>query len=462
MRTSDLGPAILVLGVALVLLVRLAPGSFVQVPIVVVAVALGWMLAVAVGARRRGAAGERRHPAAEAGAAGADLRASRQRLAGILEIAEDAIISLDEAQRIVLFNHGAERIFGYTMAEVLGKPLDVLLPERYATSHREHIARFGLSPMATRRMDERAEIIGRRKDGGEFAAEASISKLEIGAEKTFTVFLRDITARKQAEAEILRLNAGLEREVAARTAELRETIEELEAFSYSVSHDLGAPLRAIGGFAAILAQDHAARLEPEARRHLGIIHDNTLKMERLIDDLLAFSRLSRRRLAPVRIDMRQLAASVFEDLKAMNPERQLDVRINDLLPAHGDPAMMRQVFYNLLSNAVKFSRPRPIAAIEVGCRPEGTDNVYSVKDNGVGFDMRYVSKLFGVFRRLHSAEAFEGTGVGLAIVERIVRRHGGRVWAEAAPDAGATFYFTLPRRADAAPASVPPPPVAAP
>ncbi len=257
----------------------------------------------------------------------------------------------------------------------------------------------------------------------------------------------------------------------AKTEQARALLEavnrELEAFSYSVSHDLRAPLRAISGFAQAVVEDYAPRLDDEGKRFLGLIQDNAHRMGQLIDDLLTFSRLGRQQLLETQIDLGALAQAVFEELATQTPGRRIRFVAHPVPPALGDKTMLRQVLANLLSNAVKFTRPRAEAVIEFGCvagvpggegilpsnrGPEARDaglpapreQVYYIKDNGVGFDMQYASKLFGVFQRLHSAAEFEGTGVGLAIVYRIVTRHGGRVWAQGQVDRGAVFYFTLP------------------
>ena len=228
-----------------------------------------------------------------------------------------------------------------------------------------------------------------------------------------------------------------------RTNQLSDANKELEAFSYSISHDLRAPLRAVNGFANILMEDYAASLPAEVQRHLGTIRDGTVKMEQLIEALLTFSRLSRQPLTKRRVSLANLIRQVLDELKPEQEDRRVNIYIADLPDCEADPLLLKQVFINLLGNALKYSQQREIATIEVGVQNGSGPCVYYVKDNGVGFDMEYANKLFGVFQRLHSANEFEGTGVGLAIVQRIISRHGGRIWAESSVDQGATFYFTL-------------------
>ncbi len=254
-----------------------------------------------------------------------------------------------------------------------------------------------------------------------------------------------LDATQRALMNILE-DVEVERVKAEQARALLEAVNrELEAFSYSVSHDLRAPLRAISGFAQAVVEDYAPRLDDEGKRFLGLIQDNAHRMGQLIDDLLTFSRLGRQPLLATQVDLETLARGIFEELIAQGSGRQIELVIRAVPPALGDKAMLRQVLVNLLSNAIKFTRPRAEARLEFGYRPEVDGGAYYVKDNGVGFDMQYVGKLFGVFQRLHSTAEFEGTGVGLAIVLRIITRHGGRVWAEGRMDRGATFYFTLPK-----------------
>ncbi|MFI5379277.1 MAG: PAS domain S-box protein [Tepidisphaerales bacterium] len=290
------------------------------------------------------------------------------------------------------------------------------------------------------------EATALNKDGREIPYYVSAVRMETNGTFYAVGIGIDITERVRAEAEIRKLNAELEQRVLERTAELAAANKELEAFSYSVSHDLRAPLRAIVGFSRILMEDHLAQLPAEAGRLLQIIEANTKQMGRLIDDLLAFSRLGRQAVSKRRFSPKGLVEEVVAQIRAGEPpDRHVHVIVGDLPECRADPALLRHVFVNLISNALKYSRGRDPAIVEIGC-PTG-DNaagcVYFVKDNGAGFDMRYVGKLFGVFQRLHRDDEYEGTGVGLAIVQRIVNRHGGHIWAEAEVDRGATFYFTL-------------------
>lgn len=256
--------------------------------------------------------------------------------------------------------------------------------------------------------------------------------------------LEQINERIRAEKEVSALNRQLEQRVAERTTQLEASNKELEAFSYSVSHDLRTPLRAIDGFSHILLEDYATTLDDEGKRLLKVVRENTIRMSQLIDDILKFSRTGRVEITFTEIDMEKLAQAVIEELQPTIAGSKLQLEIEHIPSVTGDRAMMRQVFVNLLSNAIKFSRTKETPMIKVGATVKENEVIYYVKDNGVGFDMQFVDKLFGVFQRLHSVTEFEGTGIGLAIVKSIITRHGGRVWADSKLSEGATIYFALP------------------
>lgn len=272
--------------------------------------------------------------------------------------------------------------------------------------------------------------VGRRAE----ALEASNRSLE-----------HEMTERRRTDDELRMLNLDLEKRVEERTSQLEAANKELESFSYSVSHDLRAPLRAVAGFSQMLAEDHAEQLNAEAQRLLGVVQGEAQRMGMLIDDLLAFSRLGRQAMQMSELDMTALARSTFDTLRTQHQNARAELHMGSLPRCRADRGLLGQVWINLLANALKFSSKRDRPRIEVSAITDDKEHVYFVRDNGAGFDPRYQAKLFGVFQRLHDASEFPGTGVGLALVQRIITRHGGRVWADGRPDEGATFYFTLPK-----------------
>jgi PAS domain S-box-containing protein len=365
---------------------------------------------------------------------------ARAYLASIVESSDDAIIGKSTEGVIRSWNLGAERLYGYTRSEVLGKSVFILVPrERH-----EEAADF-LNRVRQGVAIEHHETIRITKAGERINVSVTISPLRStsGEITGASTVARDISARKRAEDEIQKLNEQLEQRVIERTRELEASNKELEAFTYSVSHDLRAPLRHVDGFSKLLVEKHSANLAPDAQDYVAMIRDSAVQMGRLIDDLLNFARLGRKQLGMQVTGLGSLVEDVTGDLKRANPDRLIEWKAETLPFVECDPGLMKQVFANLLSNAVKFTRPRTPALIEVGVISQNCARAVFVRDNGVGFSMKYVHKLFGVFQRLHRSEDFEGTGVGLATVQRIIHKLGGRVWAEAELDKGATFYFTL-------------------
>ena len=492
-----------------------------------------------------------------------DLRRSQQQLAGVIGSAMDAIITIDDKQRIILFNGAAERMFLFPAEDAIGQPLDRFIPERFRAGHNHHVKDFGNTHVTRRSMGTLGALYGLRADGEEFPIEASISQIESDGQKLYTVILRDvserkrseealneqgrildlapvmirdlngrilfwntgvekmygwkaeealekisekllktefprpleeikarllahghwegevihttkngdrlviatqwvmhrdekgrpkavlvvandITERKQAEREIRRLNEELEQRVAERTAQLQAVNKELEAFSYSVSHDLRAPLRHIDGFSQALLEDYTDKLDDAGKSYLREVRSASQEMAQLIDDVLELARVTRSEMRREVVNLSDLARAIAAELKKREPKRKVILNLKEDLTTRGDKRLLRIVLNNLLGNAWKFTAKRTEGQITLGREQKNGESTYFIRDNGAGFDMAYVGKLFGAFQRLHTAGEFEGTGIGLATVQRIVYRHGGRVWAEGAVNKGATFYFTLP------------------
>lgn len=372
------------------------------------------------------------------------LRQSETGFRAILETALDAIVVMDRDGLVREWNSAAESMFGRSRAAALGHKLsDLILPVYLRPDHERRLAQH-LVEQAGALFNQRLEMTGLRRDGTEFPIELVLTEAATDGTRMFIGYISDITDRKRTEEEIRSLNANLEERVRKRTEQLEFANKELEAFSYSVSHDLRAPLRHIKGFVEIL-QDDAAKMDPESRGVLNTIAESASQMGRLIDDLLAFSHVGRAqvRMVPVKLD--DLAAEAIQALRPGTENREVRWSVDPLPEVHGDPGMLRQVFINLFSNALKYTRTRQVATIQVRAAQSEDEHIISVQDNGVGFDNAYGHKLFGVFQRLHAAHEFEGTGIGLAIVRRIVSRHGGRIRGEGIVDQGATFTFTLPR-----------------
>jgi PAS domain S-box-containing protein len=369
----------------------------------------------------------------------AALRESEEKYRTVIESATDSIIIIKKG--IVQYvNPLMIQISGYSEAELLGKPfIDFVTPKDKARVIEYYQKRTrGEEAPAT------YEVSTNKKNGEEIFFEITVTAFTYMGEGAELVFLHDITERKLIEHRILKINEELEERVELRTQQLASANKELEAFAYSVSHDLRAPLRAISGFAKILTEDYAEKIEDEGQRICGVIQNETSRMGQLIDDLLSFSRLSKTSMKTAPSDMNALVLQMFEETKKQYQDKQVNFIMGNLLPATFDISLMRQVWVNLISNAFKFSSKKEIIEIEIGSYKKPGEIIYFIKDNGAGFDMKYIDKLFGVFQRLHTVIEFQGTGVGLAIVQRIIYRHGGRIWAEGELNKGAKFIFSIP------------------
>ena len=370
----------------------------------------------------------------------AEMTEAKEHFELIFDLSPDAsLITRLTDGFIVNANHGFLAMTGYTRGETIGKS-SLALEIWKNPEDRQQIVK----ELVEKGFSNNFEADFLRRDGSRIVGIMSAKVITLRGSPHIISVTRDITERKQAEEEIRRLNEELETRVRERTAELEASTKELEAFAYSVSHDLRSPLRAVDGFAQILLEDFGPSLGDEGRRVCAIIGESGRTMGRLVDGLLEFSRIGRAEMELSTVDMAVQANTVFLEVTTPQDRERIDFHVADLLHASADPTLIHQAFARLLSNAVKFSAKRERALIEVRSERQRDENVYAVRDNGAGFDMRFAGKLFQVFHSLHSPKDFQCMGAGLAIVQRIIHRHGGRVWAEGETDKGATFFFSLP------------------
>jgi PAS domain S-box-containing protein len=359
------------------------------------------------------------------------LREREERFRAVVDNLVDGIVTIDRHGIVETINSGAQRLFGYRTDEVVGQNVRMLMPEPYRSEHDEYIRNY-LSTGQAKIIGIGREVTGQRKDGSTFPMALAVSAMTVRGQHYFTGIVRDLTARERAARE-LREHATL----------LEAANAELDAFAYSVSHDLRAPLRAINGFSQALMEDYHDKLADEAKDYLRRIGAASRRMGQLIDALLRLSRSTRGEMRREQVNLSVFAQTIATELRTKNPDRDVSFEIEPDVMVCAEPQLLRAALENLLENAWKFTSKHSRARIAFGVSRHHEETVYFVRDDGAGFDPAYAAKLFGSFQRLHAETDFEGTGIGLATVARIVRRHGGRIWAEGAVEQGATFYFTL-------------------
>ncbi|MGO4852548.1 PAS domain S-box protein [Phaeovulum sp. W22_SRMD_FR3] len=368
------------------------------------------------------------------------IRTNQARINALFESVPDGMVVTDDKGVILRVNSSTTRLFGYSAEDLVGKRVEILMPGATRQRHVAHLAKYASAPR-TRDMGEGQALYGCRSDGSTFPIAVSLSPVQTDEGARFIASVRDITELAAATQRVSDLNSKLARD----NNELEVLNKELEAFSASVSHDLRSPLRAIDGFSKALLEDYADKLDEDGRDYLHRVRGGAQRMGMLIDDLLNLARITRAELLFEEVNLSILADQVIEELHQAEPERMVEVEVVAGMHVRGDRRLLKIALDNLIGNAWKFTGKTEHARIEVGIRKEGTQVLHYVRDNGAGFDMAYADQLFRAFQRLHDARLFPGTGVGLATVQRIMHKHGGRIWAEAEPGQGATFYFTLPQ-----------------
>ncbi len=360
-------------------------------------------------------------------------RQSEENSRAVIDNVLDGIITIDDHDRIRSFNAACEDIFGYTAAETIGQPISLLMPDPTYTEHARYVSEYLPIDAGAR------EVQARRKDGSTFSVDLSVSAFEVDGKPHYTGIIRDITKAKQAEA--------------ARQALLRRLTDsntELERFAYVASHDMQEPLRMVLNFSQIVANDYADKLDDDGREYLKIIGDSAGRMRDMVQDLLEYARLDKEGARFTKVDLRAELAHVLENLRSLTKESQAVITYEPLPVVSGIGVQLMRLMQNLIANAIKYQKPRRLPVIHIGCADEGDYWQISVRDNGMGIEKAFIDQIFEPFRRLHSWDGIQGTGLGLSVCRKIVETHGGRIWAVSEPDIGSTFFFTIPKNTKSA------------